>query len=45
MTLPSAGMESDRAGVPRRLNKCVINVEKAGRSDVTSKCFVPGGGL
>ena len=38
-------MESDSAGVPSRLSKCVMNVENAGRREVTSRCFIPGGGL
>ena len=41
MTLPSAGIDSDNGGVPGRLSKCVMNVAKAGRKDVASRCFVP----
>jgi hypothetical protein len=45
ITRSSAGIEPGSAGVPNRLRRWPIKVEKAGRKDVASRCFVPGGGL
>lgn len=45
ITRSSAGMESGRAGVPSKLNRWPMKVEKAGRREVALRCVVLGGGL